>query len=73
MEPSLELFPYGNEFRIFFGLPTAVELNNNQMPQTSRVIRGEAQKRLMFGTPGLLQFSGLLDHIFGLCTCLAKV
>lgn len=43
----------------FFELPT-VELNNNQMPQTSRVIRGETQKRLMFGTPGLLQFSGLL-------------
>lgn len=43
------------------------------MPQTSRVIRGETQKRFMFGTPGLLQFSGLLDHIFGLCTCLAKV
>lgn len=44
----------------FFGLPTAVELNNNQMPQTSRVIRGETQKRFMFGTPGLLQFLGLL-------------
>lgn len=44
----------------FFGLPTVVELNNNQMPQTSRVIRGETQKRFMFGTPGLLQFSGLL-------------
>lgn len=42
------------------------------MPQTSRVIRGETQKRFMFGTPGLLQFSGLLDHIFGLCTCLLK-
>lgn len=48
----------------FFLLPTDVELNNNQMPQTSRVIRGETQKKLMFGTPGLLQFSGLLSLHF---------
>lgn len=58
----------------FFWLPIGVELNNNQMPQTSRVIPGETKKRFVFRTPGLLQFSGLLwSHFLGCAPVLLKV
>lgn len=62
------------EFCFVFWLPVDVELNNNQMPQTSRVIPGETKKRFAFRTPGLLQFSGLLwSHFWGCAPVLLKV